>query len=96
MFTCIVQRVVVAELGVIVITRIGVTTLTVVQAKCDGVIVIALQRDHSMFAQYIDRFVRVRTESSKVSQAKDMFNATGIDIVERGIEREIIAIDTAE
>ena len=70
------QRVIVTNLGIVVVFRISVTTLAVLQAMANRVIVVTLDALDLVFFQQGENAIRIRAETSQVTKTVNSIDAT--------------------
>ncbi len=90
------ESVVVANLGEMVVARVGVAALAIVEFVADRVVVVALNADDIVVAQQFKAAIRVGAKAAEITQAVNVINATLARVVERGRQGEVIAINPAE
>ncbi len=91
------QGVVVADLGEVVVSGVGVAAGAVVEAVADGVIVVALHHEEVLgVAKEGEDPVRVRAEAAHVAEAVDLVGAAAAGVVEGGLQAQVVIVDAAE
>ncbi len=90
------QRVIVADLGEVVVARIGVATLAIVQAVADGVVVVALNTRNPFGSKNLQAPIGVRAKTAEVSQAVNRFDSARPGIEDRSRQCQMVAVDAAE
>jgi hypothetical protein len=90
------ERVVVRDLRVMVVARIGVAAMTVGGARGERLFVIALDAFDTARDQQLRHAIGVRPERAEVAEEIGAIDAAPRDVVERGDQRVVVRIDAAE
>jgi hypothetical protein len=88
-------RVVVHDLGELVVSRVGVATAAVLVAPADGDVVVAGDALHAVPQQQGPDCVAVGAEPSEVAEAEDPVAATRDSILEHRLQRERVRVHAA-
>jgi hypothetical protein len=89
-------RVVVADLGEVVVSRVGVAAVAVVRGRRQRLLVVPLDGRDPLAAQDLDGPVRVRAERAEVAEGEDRVHPPGPRLLERRAQREVVRVEAAE
>jgi len=90
------ERVLVTDLGKVIVAWVGVAALAVVELVADRVVVVALDAKDFVFAQEFETAVRARAKATEVAQAVDRVDVALLRILQRNRQSKVIAINASE
>ncbi len=79
-----------------VVARVGVAAVAVLAARRQGLLVVALDRQHPALLEERPDLVGVGAEAAEVAQAVERFGAAARGVVEERCERVGVVVDAAE
>ena len=90
------QRVVVGQLGEVVVAGVGVAAGAVLGGAPDGLVVVAAHADDRVTTQALDAAVGVRAEATGVAQEVEVVGAASAGVLDQCVEGEPVVVDPAE
>ena len=82
------KRIIIADLGEVVVAEIGVAALAIVQLVTNRIVVVALDANNAFIAQQIQTAVGLWSEAAKIAQAVDRIDAPMSSIADRDCQSQ--------
>ena len=91
-----VEGVLVADLGEMIVACVGVAALAIVQFVADGVVVVALETNDLLLTEQLEAPIGTGPETAEIAKAVDRIHASLPRIVDRGRQGQMIAVNATE
>ena len=89
-------RVVVRDLGVVVVARIGVAAITVGGAGGERLLVVALDAANAALDEQLRDTIGMGAEGAEIAEEEGLVGAAAIDVAQRRHQRVVVGVDAAD